>query len=432
LLARTESANALITAQYACVVMCAVAVATGILLAPAGSSFADAQTVRGELQEHPRIMQAIRDIEDAIANMEAAPNYFGGHKAAAVAASREAVRQLRYWGGSARTWRAVISHLSGEFRCVAYDQRGWGTSDAPQDGYSIRDLSDAATRIIQALNIDRYVLIGHSMGGKVVQLLASQRPCGLKGIVLVATASPTPQDIPESARQQQLYAYDNRENAIRAVAFLTVRMPASDVVEQIIADNFAGSPQAKLAWPTSSAYEDISAHLEDIAVPTLVMAGEQDRQDSLEQHQREVLRRIPGAKLHVIRFWMMEMTPSRYRNGDQYLHRKTERYRKQVRTKIHAYHAFIQTGVIAHGMLQYLSAEFPRLVWCSFGSWLRTIRPGIPPSELVVGTAMRDTVADFLMKCTKRNSLAKFVVERQDIRNPRIFKIASWKKYSFS
>jgi hypothetical protein len=98
--------------------MCAVAVATGILLAPAGSSFANAQTVRGELQEHPRIMQAIRDIEDAIANMEAAPNYFGGHKAAAVAASREAVRQLRCWGGSARTWRAVISHLSGEFRCV--------------------------------------------------------------------------------------------------------------------------------------------------------------------------------------------------------------------------------------------------------------------------------------------------------------------------
>jgi 3-oxoadipate enol-lactonase len=263
---------------------------------------------------------------------------------------------LHHWGGSARTWRAVISHLSGEFRCVAYDQRGWGTSDAPQDGYSIRDLSDDATRIIQALNIDRYVLIGHSMRGKVVQLLASQRPCGLKGIVLVATASPTPQDIPESARQQQLYAYDNRENAIRAVAFLTVRMPASDVVEQIIADNFAGSPKAKLAWPTSSAYEDISAHLEDIAVPTLVMAGEQDRQDSLEQHQREVLRRIPGAKLHVIRFWMMEMTPLRYRNGDQYLHRKTERYRKQVRTKIHAYHAFIQTGVIAHGMLQYLSA----------------------------------------------------------------------------
>jgi pimeloyl-ACP methyl ester carboxylesterase len=79
----------------------------------------------------------------------------------------------------------------------------------------------------------------------------------------------------------------------------TVEGP-TDVVEQIIADNFAGSPQAKLAWPTSSAYEDISARVKDIAVPTLVVAGDQDRQDPVEQHRREVLPRIPGAKLHVI------------------------------------------------------------------------------------------------------------------------------------
>jgi hypothetical protein len=75
--------------------MFAIAVATGLLLAPVGTTFANAQTVRDELREHPRIMQAIRDIEDAIANMEAAPTNFGGHKATAIAASREAVRQLR-------------------------------------------------------------------------------------------------------------------------------------------------------------------------------------------------------------------------------------------------------------------------------------------------------------------------------------------------
>jgi hypothetical protein len=75
--------------------MFGVAVATGLLLATVGATLADAQTVRGELRKHPRIMQAIDDIEDAISNMETAPNDFGGHKAAAIAASREAVRQLR-------------------------------------------------------------------------------------------------------------------------------------------------------------------------------------------------------------------------------------------------------------------------------------------------------------------------------------------------
>ena len=53
-------------------------------------------------------------------------------------------------------------------------------------------------------------------------------------------------------------------------------MPTIDLQEQIIFDNLAGSPQAKLAWPTSSAYEDISAQVKDITVPTLVIAGEQD------------------------------------------------------------------------------------------------------------------------------------------------------------
>jgi pimeloyl-ACP methyl ester carboxylesterase len=140
------------------------------------------------------------------------------------------------------------------------------------------------------------------MGGKVAQFLASQRPHGLVGLVLVAPAPPTPQNIPEAAKQAQLHAYDSRENALQAMAFLTAHPPSETLREQILADNFAArSPQAKLAWPTSSAYEDISGVVGKIAVPTLILAGDQDRQDPLEQHRREVLPRIPGAKIEVIR-----------------------------------------------------------------------------------------------------------------------------------
>ena len=208
---------------------------------------------------------------------------------------------LHYWGGSARTWHAVISELSTDFRCIAYDQRGWGQSDAPEQGYSIRDLALDAKNIVEALQLRRYVLVGHSMGGKVAQFLASQRPPGLVGLVLVAPATPTPQNIPEPARQAQLHAYDNRENALQALAFLTLYPPSDTLREQILADNFAASGQAKLAWPTLSAYEDISGGVGNIAAPTLILAGGQDRQDPLEQHQREVLPRIPGANIKVIR-----------------------------------------------------------------------------------------------------------------------------------
>jgi hypothetical protein len=96
-------------------------------------------------------------------------------------------------------------------------------------------------------------------------------------------------------------------------------------------------------------------------------------------------------------FWMKDMIPLLYHNGNQYLHRKSADYRSHVKRKIHAYHVFIQAGVIAQGLLQYLAVVSPKLVWDSFGSWLRTIRPGIPPSEFVVANALRQTLPEFLM-----------------------------------
>ena len=76
---------------------------------------------------------------------------------------------------------------------------------------------------------------------------------------------------------------------------------------------------------------------------------------------------------------MSDMKPLRRNNGNQHLHRASLKYRNDVKRKLHSYHVFIQAGLVCQGLLQYLSVAFPQLVWSSFGSWLRTIRPGIPP-----------------------------------------------------
>jgi hypothetical protein len=73
----------------------AIVVSACLLLAPLNATIANAQNMRSEAADHPRIAQAIHDLEDAIAYMEAAPNNFGGHKAAALDASRAAIRELR-------------------------------------------------------------------------------------------------------------------------------------------------------------------------------------------------------------------------------------------------------------------------------------------------------------------------------------------------
>jgi hypothetical protein len=115
----------------------------------------------------------------------------------------------------------------------------------------------------------------------------------------------------------------------------------------------------------------------------------------------------------------------RYHNGNQFLHRKSADYRSRVKRKMRAYHAFIQAGVVAQGLLQYLAVAATKLVWDSFGSWLRTIRPGIPPSEFVVANALRQTLPDFLLAPAKSDSLTKFITERQDTQNMQIFRLAS-------
>jgi hypothetical protein len=80
-------------------------------------------------------------------------------------------------------------------------------------------------------------------------------------------------------------------------------------------------------------------------------------------------------------FWMSDMKRLPRKSGNQYLHHESEQYRNRVRRKIRAYHAHIMAGIIAQGMLQYLSLAQAPLVWKSFGSWIRTIRPGVLPSE---------------------------------------------------
>jgi hypothetical protein len=65
------------------------------LMVPVMSSCAHAEGVREEAKEHPRIRKAIHEMEEALANMEAAPDEFGGHKAAAIERTREAINQLK-------------------------------------------------------------------------------------------------------------------------------------------------------------------------------------------------------------------------------------------------------------------------------------------------------------------------------------------------
>jgi pimeloyl-ACP methyl ester carboxylesterase len=208
---------------------------------------------------------------------------------------------LHYWGGSSRTWRHVTTALASSYRTVAVDHRGWGQSDAPLGGYGLEDLAADALGVIEALDLKSYILVGHSMGGKVAQLLASRHPEGLAGLVLVAPSPPSPMAMPVEARERMANAYSSRQAVEMTLDHVLTTKPLSaEDREQVIADSLGGSPQAKAAWPRYTSQEDITGPAAAIDAPTLVIAGELDRVDSVDTLKVELMPLIPQAVLKVL------------------------------------------------------------------------------------------------------------------------------------
>ena len=132
----------------------------------------------------------------------------------------------------------------------------------------------------------------------------------------------------------------------------------------------------------------------------------------IEVSFKQALRVIGAYAYH---FWMAAMTPIRRVSGNQYLHHKSDAYRDAVRRKIAAYHRHMQLGLIAQGLMQILAAKTPTSVWQSFGSWIRTVRPGLAPSEHVVAVALRNAFPEFLATAAKTSILVKFIRDRLDL-----------------
>lgn len=208
---------------------------------------------------------------------------------------------LHYWGGSSRTWHHVIEALEPQFRTIAIDQRGWGKSEAPESGYTVADMADDAQGVIDALDLERFILVGHSMGGKVAQLIASRHPVGLIGLALIAPAPPGALGLDLATRQGMTHAYDTRASIIATVEqVLAPDGLDADDLETVIQDSLVGSPAAKAAWPLATSQEDIARAVTEIDVPVIVISGENDRVDPPAVIRREVLARIPQARLTVL------------------------------------------------------------------------------------------------------------------------------------
>jgi hypothetical protein len=82
---------------------------------------------------------------------------------------------------------------------------------------------------------------------------------------------------------------------------------------------------------------------------------------------------------------------------------------RETRNQLKAYHVHVQLACIAQGLLQHLAINHTAAVWHGFRSWLRTINEAMPPSELVVASALRTGLPGFFAACELILGLKKIV-----------------------
>lgn len=108
------------------------------------------------------------------------------------------------FAGDASHWNAVLDHLKAQRRAVAFDFSGHGRSPGAIGSYTLAELAKDIAAVVDAQQLDDFVLVGHSLGAAVAAEFAAQQLVRVRGLVLV-DPPPAPGAIP-AAQLEQLRA----------------------------------------------------------------------------------------------------------------------------------------------------------------------------------------------------------------------------------
>ncbi len=203
--------------------------------------------------------------------------------------------------GTHHGWDGVIPIVAAAgYRCIAMDCRGACDSEHTAGGYSIAQYAHDAVGMADALGIDRFTYIGHSMGGVVGYQLGLTARERLNRLVLVAPAPADGVVHPNSKIAHEMSADRRRrgakDEALEERLLLTARQrPIEDMTAEIERNFGVSDGHYDDSWREIVEFR-AGDRLGEIAVPTLMMAGAAD--GLLEANLRDFAR-LPDATLHV-------------------------------------------------------------------------------------------------------------------------------------
>lgn len=214
-----------------------------------------------------------------------------------------------------RMWEIQIPYFVRHgCRCVAYDRRGHGRSDAPWHGYDYETLADDLAALLSHLDLQDVTLVAHSAGaGELVRYLARHGSERVNGMAIVSGTTPFPMRTPDNsdaidrALMETDMAARTRDRpkwfADHADGFFGVGLPGIQVsgefAQFMIRQLLDCSAHATAAFFLTSFTTDLRDSLRAVDVPTLIVHGDHDEQAPIEICGRKTAQLVADATLHV-------------------------------------------------------------------------------------------------------------------------------------
>lgn len=189
-----------------------------------------------------------------------------------------AVLALHGWFGSASAWGALRPHLNGaEFTYVFPNYRGYGARKEVTGDYSIAESARDVLALADDLGFAEFSVVGHSMGGSVMQRVLADAPERVRALVGI---SPVPASgVPFDEQSWQLFASgpDDPGSRRTIIDFTTGNRLTGVWLDEMVAQSVRNSDPRALAghlhaWATT----DFHPEVEGSEVPIKVIAGEHD------------------------------------------------------------------------------------------------------------------------------------------------------------
>jgi len=196
-------------------------------------------------------------------------------------------------GGSSKSWSEQLAIFDGQYNAWAMNLPGHGKSEGSLLS-NINDMTKFINDFIEALSLDKFVLVGHSMGGAIAQEFALQYPEQLRGLVLIATGARL------KVSQEILDTLAAGRMPFKDVNHLYGSSTPDNKREEALREMNELTPD--LYWADFEACNkfDKVVSAEKITVTSLIMVGDEDVMTPLKYSQF-LSSKLPNAQLSIIK-----------------------------------------------------------------------------------------------------------------------------------